>query len=412
MKKQNDLNPLKLNINIIFLAIWSMAGVFLFVNYAPETSILGIALNIFIVVLSLTQLFRYVSWVSFLISSLLFVGAGYSILNNNQEFLITSGIGTGVFLITTILCELFSSQGRKMEENYGRLKQVIESLLIYDQNTSLMRWKFAKQALNTEILRGRRYNNDVTLVLFDIRNKEQFPEDDIRRIKHSVADIILSSIRTDIDIGFIGDAIGLILPETDLSGTNILTERLIRRFSRKVDAYIAAGICCFPEDAISPEDIAERAEEALRVALNSNKSMVSYRSLMEEMPETKPEEEEKDSFTQPVELRDGHSSRQDYVTILENIDLDENEWVVWIEGFNQMSDLITIEKSLNASDYVESVEFLFLQAHHLVVKVQSTSDNLAKEENPFPGWQVKKTNLANHYFLIAAEEGPDDDNDA
>ena len=98
--------------------------------------------------------------------------------------------------------------------------------------------------------------------------------------------------------------------------------------------------------------------------------------------------------------------------ILENIDLDENEWVVWIEGFNQMSDLIKIEKSLRASDLVEGVEFLFLQANHLVIRIQSTSENLANESQPFPGWQVKKTNQANHYFLIAADEEQNNNHDA
>ena len=410
MKNQNQIKTLKLFTNIIFLAICVMAGVFLFVNYTPELSVLGIALTLFIIILSLTQLFKYVSWVSLIISTLLFIGASYSLLNNNQEFLITSGIGAGIFLITTIICEVNASQVRKIDEDYKRLQQVIDSLLIYDQNTSLMRWKFAKQALNTEILRGRRYENDVTLVVFDIRNKEQFPEDDIRRINHGVAEIIQASIRSDIDIGFIGDVIGLILPETGLAGASILAERLIKRFSRKVDAYIAAGVCSFPEDAISPEDIVERAEEALRVALNSDQSMVSYRSLMEQ--EDKSIREEENGFTQPVDLGDIHNSKQDYVTILENIDLDEDEWVVWIEGFNQMSDLIEIEKSLTALDHIENVEFLFLQANHLVVRIKTTSENLTEENEPFPGWHVKKTNLANHYFLIAAEDVPDNDNDA
>jgi len=329
-------------------------------------------------------------------------------LNNSQEALITSGVGIGIFFVTTIICELYTRQVNKIEENYNRLQQVIESLLIYDKN--LMRWKFAKQALNTEILRGRRYENDVTLVVFDIRHKEQFPEDDIRRINRSVAEILQSSIRTDIDVGFIGDVIGLILPETGFSGAEILTERLIKRFSRKVDANISAGICSFPDDAISPEDIVERAEEALRVAVNSEQSVVSYQSLVQEEPDGTLDEDE--GFTQPVDLGEGHNSNQDYVMILENIDLDENEWVVWIEGFNQMSDLIKIEKSLRTSDFVEGVEFLFLQANHLVVRIQSTSENLADESQPFPGWQVKKTNQANHYFLIGADEKPKNDADA
>jgi len=409
MKNESEFKTNTLYILIAFLLIWGMAGAFLFIKYTPHTSILGIALNVFIVIFSLTQLFPYSSWVSLIISTLLFIGSSYSLLIDTQEVLISSGIGTAIFLITTFLCKLYTKQIQQLKEKHTRLQQVIDSLLIYDQNTSLMRWKFAKQALSTEILRGRRYQNDVCLVLFDIRNKEQFPQEDIRRIRRSIAEIIQNSIRTDIDIAFTNDVMGLILPETGSSGAQVLTGRLIKRFARKVDANIVAGIASFPQDAVTEEEIIERTEDALRIALHSDRTIINFHSLHQEQTEEE-QELEGDESTQPIYLDKEQSTQQDYITILENINLDINEWVVWIEGFNQMSDLIQVQNSLLASDFVEDLEFLFLQANHLVVRIQSSSERLEKESQPFPGWQIKKMNTTNHYILIAEEESDHNSN--
>ncbi len=409
MKNKRDFQTNKLNILIAFLVIWGMGGVFLFINDTPHLSILGITLNIFIVIFSLTQLFPFSSWISFILSALLFAGSSYSLLNETQDILISAGIGTGIFLITTILCHIYTKQNQQLDKNLTRLQQVIDSLLIYDKNTSLMRWRFAQQALSTEILRGRRYESEVSLILFDIRNKEQFPLEDIRRIQQNISEIIQKSIRTNIDVGFINDAIGLILPETGSSGAQILTSRLIKRFARKVDANIVAGIACFPDDAVTEEEIKERTEDALRFALHSEHSLINYHTLAKEQAEE--EKQQENESTQPMALESESESQLDYVTILESINLDADEWIVWIEGFNQMSDLVEIEKSLLNSDYINNLEFLFLQANHLVVKIRSRSEDLSKESQPFPGWYVKKINTVNQYFLIAKEES-NHDNDA
>jgi GGDEF domain-containing protein len=402
MKKPTELQTRKLFVYIILLVIWSVIGAYLLVTYSPITSLLGLALNIFIIIFSLTSLFSYSSWASLIVSVALFTGAGYSLLNVNRDFLISSGIGAGIFLLTTTICEIYTHQMRKIDEKYSRLQQVTDSLVIYDRMTSLMRWKFAQQTLTSEILRGRRYQNDVSLVFFDFRQRDQFSSEEIRRTNKVIAEIVLDEIRTNLDIAFINDIIGLILPETNRSGAIILTKRLVQKFNRQVDARVVAGVANFPGDAITDEDLVERAKTALQVALNSEQSVVDFNALRGEQQSTKNQESDK---TQPVEVEGEHSPRQDYVAILENIDLDDDEWIVWIQGFNQMSDLIEVKRSLEELDHAQSIEFLFLQKNHLVIKLRSTLDNIIAEPNPFPGWKVKKTSPENRYLLIEREEG-------
>ncbi len=397
---QTDLQTRKLYLYIVLLVIWSMVGAYLLVSFTPTLSLLGIALNIFVIIFSLTDLFPYASWASMVLALGLFTGAGYSLLNINQELLISSGIGAGVFLLTTVICTIYAAQIRKVDEKYARLQQVTDSLVIYDRFTSLMRWKFAQQTLTTEILRGRRYHSEVSLVMFDYRQRDQFTREDIRRINKVVAEILLDGIRTNLDVAFINDHLGLILPETEFEGAMILTQRLLQRCNRQVDARVVAGLATFPDDAITEDEIIERTKTALQVAINTDQLAVGFKDL------NKNTEVGNDNtgLTESDLINDGPKDQQDYVAILENIDLDEDEWIVWIEGFEKMEDLALVEESFTKIDHVELIEFLFLQENHLVFKVRSSQKNLLEIQNPFPGWDVIKTSPENRYLLISMEK--------
>lgn len=397
---QTDLQTRKLYLYIILLVIWSMIGAYLLVSFTPTLSLLGIALNVFVIIFSLTGLFPYVSWVSLVLAVGVFTGAGYSLLNLNQDLLISSGIGFVVFLLTTIICSIYASQVRKVDEKYARLHQVTDSLVIYDKFTSLMRWKFAQQSLSSEILRSRRYHNEVTLVMFDYRQRDQLTPEDIRRINKEVAEILLDGIRTNLDIAFINDHLGLILPETGNEGALILTQRLLQRCNHQVDAQVVAGLATFPDDAITEDEIFERTMTSLQTAVNSDKLAVSFQDLNKAA-----EQEEGDTGLSESEMTgDGSKYQQDYVTILENIVLDEDEWIVWIEGFEKMEDLALVEEGFNMIDHIESIEFLFLQENHLVFKIRSSQIDLLDVPSPFPGWEVIKTSPENRYLLIAMEK--------
>jgi GGDEF domain-containing protein len=398
--RQTDLQTRKLYLYIVLLVIWSMVSGYLLVSFTPTLRLLGIALNIFVIIFSLTEIFPYASWVSLVLAVGLFTGAGYSLLNITQELLISSGVGAAVFVLSAVICTIYAAQVRKVDEKYARLQQVTDSLVIYDRFTSLMRWKFAQQTLTTEILRGRRYHSEVTLVMFDYRQHDQFDQEDIRRINKVIAEVLLDGIRTNLDVAFINDHLGLILPETGSEGGMILTQRLLQRCNRQVDARVVAGLATFPDDAITEDEIIERTKTALQVAINSDLLAVSFQDLHKE---DKVKENEDDLPASDLSI-EGSKNQQDYVAILENIDLNEDEWIVWIEGFEKMEDLAMVEESINKIDHVESIEFLFLQENHLVFKVRSSQKDLLDISNPFPGWDVIKTSPENRYMLISMEK--------
>ncbi|MBG0785159.1 MAG: hypothetical protein H0S79_08650 [Anaerolineaceae bacterium] len=407
MKNTNELLTRKLFLYIILLVIWGALSNFLLIQFSPTTAILGIALNLFTLVFSLTNLFPGATWVGLVLSVALFAGANYSLLNVSRDFFMSTGIGVIIFIVTAFFAEINVRKLHQIDENYSRLQQVTDSLVIYDRQTSLMRWKFAEQALTTEILRGRRYHNDVSFVLFDYRQKERISKSDLLRINKVIAEVIQESIRTHIDIGFINGRIGLILPETPLEGAMILTTRLVQKFNRLVDARIVAGVANFPDDAITDEDLVDRAKTAVMAAIDSNTPVVNFSSLEEE-PSTSVHQEFDESPYLEADQSES-SSREDYVAILEDIDLADDEWIAWVEGFNEMADLVNIERKLGEVDHIESTEFLFLQSDYLVIKFKTTLTNLFGEEDPLPGWEIKRSNPEYRYLLIAVKEEPEAD---
>ncbi|MBG0770082.1 MAG: hypothetical protein H0S82_00150, partial [Anaerolineaceae bacterium] len=264
--------------------------------------------------------------------------------------------------------------------------------------TSLMRWKYAKQTLTTEILRGRRYHNDVSVVLFDYDQRNQLSQEDIDRFNKVLAEVLLDGIRTNLDIAFINDHLGLILPETGDKGALILTQRLVQKVNRLVDVRVVAGIASFPQDAITEDEIVLQAKAAMQVALETDLLVTTYHGINPEdleagyLPDT--------SIAEPAEDQREH---QEYVNILESIALDKNQWVVWIEGFDTMNDLSVIEEQFNEIAHIQGIDFLFVQENHLVIKISSRLEDLINTPDAFPGWVIVKTSPENHYLLIRKE---------
>ena len=146
-----------------------------------------------------------------------------------------------------------------------------------------------RAAVQTETRRARRYDQKLSLVLFDL---DRFGEVNLG-VGELVADrllreasILLHNKVRDIDIvGRFGeDELGLVLPETDRNGAFLVADRFRREveshFSHRGSAAkggaltVSGGVACYPEDAKTPEELVERAARALYHAKASGKNAV------------------------------------------------------------------------------------------------------------------------------------------
>jgi len=391
---------------VIFLAgmlsAWSMAAVFSMMNFNPQAGILGVALNIIILVMTLTNLFPQADWVSFGFSILVYALVNIFRFGFTDKFLIISGVGFLVFFLSTFLSRIFKKQADALDEQFYYQNYVIDSLSVHDRITNLMNWRFAKRALITEIMRSRRYHGELCLVLFEVQQKTQAGIKTIEKIEKLLADIIQDVIRPDVDIPFISHRIGLILPERNLTFTKDFTERIIKILKNNIDVNISAGIANFPHDADNAQDLHERAEAALQVGLSSDQSLVLYQSLVKDKTIQKRDQSLTlaNEGTEPVTVHLKKLPYNIYAKILKSIPLNELEWVVWIKGFRDLKGLMRSENNLLAIEHIIKAEFLFVQGNNLVLKIKSRLLNLAETDKPFPGWVLVKMNRKEHFLLI------------
>ena len=158
-----------------------------------------------------------------------------------------------------------------------------------DTLTGLATDRAFHRELQHELRRARRYRQKAAVVLFDL---DGFAETN-DRLGPLVADrllreaaILLSNKIRDIDVAARPgeDELALLLPETDRNGALLVAERFraeLESFFRRresaggpVHLTVSAGVACFPEDALTPELLLERAARALYQAKAMGKNTV------------------------------------------------------------------------------------------------------------------------------------------
>ncbi len=117
-----------------------------------------------------------------------------------------------------------------------RLRRDLESQTARDEMTGLINRRFVLERLEEEVARAIRYNQAMTLVLFDIDHvngvNEEFGNEKGDEVISAVADAVREQIRgTDIASRFGGEEFLVLCPHTDRANAQFLAERLRRRVS-------------------------------------------------------------------------------------------------------------------------------------------------------------------------------------
>jgi hypothetical protein len=194
----------------------------------------------------------------------------------------------------------------------------------------------------------------------------------------------------------------LILPDRDIVFTQEFAKLIILMMGQNHAVPISAGLANFPQNANSVQELVDQATSALKVALKLGEPFVTYHSHLSEDEDGKLRETPDSSleFTQQDNVVAKKNRYKDYETILTNLDLNENEWVIWLHGFNRIEDLYNSDRNLQEIEHISNIEFLFVQANHIVAKVRSNLDNLVEQEGAFPGWEIKKINPTTQFILL------------
>ncbi|HBO33620.1 MAG TPA: hypothetical protein DD636_02600 [Anaerolineaceae bacterium] len=262
---------------IIFL-VWLIFATSIVLTINQQTSVLGLAVLMMVVMLTFTSLFPRSSQILTLIGSIIYLVVYYSIYPITWASITTPVIVVLMFFIT----EAFGSFVlRKMNENYHRMQtniDLLNNLVQYDSETGLLKPQYLYPKLDDELTRSRRFKHQFSIVMLKVACGAVAGTEgrESAEIDQMIAKLLLQNSRTRIDIPFLHNQFGVILPETDMEGATIFAKRLLEKSMQVSLLNMRIGISTFPNDAITTEELVKDCEAALQEAQVSGKAIVRY----------------------------------------------------------------------------------------------------------------------------------------
>ena len=176
--------------------------------------------------------------------------------------------------------------GADVEAQYH---EEIYRLTIVDGLTQVHNKRYLFEALERELIRGRRHSRNLAVLMFDI--------DHFKRINdlhgHLAGDFVLKELarlvqsrirRDEVFARYGGEEFCIILPETTLDGAVELAERLRQQVhdhtfvfqQDKIKVTVSLGCAVLSEDDRNAGELLRRADERLYEAKNSGRNRVCY----------------------------------------------------------------------------------------------------------------------------------------
>ena len=213
--------------------------------------------------------------------------------------LLLRGEPIGVICVTDkIGAEEFSSEDEDMLLNLAfhsalaiekvQLHEEVLKIAATDGLTGLYNHRTFQEKLKEELERARRFKHSVALVMFDIDHFKEF-NDTYGHLKgdemlQRVACIMTDNIRTiDFAARYGGEEFALILPEESYEGAMVVAERIRKKVQehqleingKSASVTISGGIAVYPDDALSREELIEKADKALYLSKRTGRNRIS-----------------------------------------------------------------------------------------------------------------------------------------
>ncbi len=162
-------------------------------------------------------------------------------------------------------------------------------LSITDELTGLSNRRCFDSTFEKEFLRASRYNNKLTLVMFDIDYFKSIND----KYGHQCGDFVLKQVanaalqtfrKTDTVFRYGGEEFSVILTETDINQSVIPLERFRKTIEtlglmyqgKKIDFTVSIGACQLTPEICTKEDFIQITDEALYKAKNTGRNKVVF----------------------------------------------------------------------------------------------------------------------------------------
>ncbi|NQT82362.1 diguanylate cyclase [bacterium] len=169
-------------------------------------------------------------------------------------------------------------------------KELYKKLATQDGLTKVNNYTFFRQFLGLELEKCLRYDYPVTLLMIDVDDLKSYNDNqghmEGNRALKKIGEILKGFVRkADVAARYGGDEFAVIFSHTTKEKGAAVGERL-RRLVQETDfkgertlpgknMTISIGVAACPEDAVSPEELISRADQALYEAKSKGKNDVS-----------------------------------------------------------------------------------------------------------------------------------------
>jgi diguanylate cyclase (GGDEF)-like protein len=167
----------------------------------------------------------------------------------------------------------------------------IEKLSYTDSMTGVFNYRYFYKRLNEEILRAKRYERELSLVILDIDNFKSFNDNFGHQagdlILRQLSDLITRTIRSiDVVSRYGGEEFCIIMPDTGIGNCAVFIERLrshIAEFKFESELFVkgsnitvSVGGAVYPHQALTPDRLIYCADMALLKAksIGRNKAIM------------------------------------------------------------------------------------------------------------------------------------------
>jgi GGDEF domain-containing protein len=158
----------------------------------------------------------------------------------------------------------------------GDMEDVLEKVIFPKYGQRVIGIDNASEEIKVELIRSRRHNRPLSVVVVSIDQQEfnRNLQQTIKKIQQAMMNrYLLASLaqilgkearRTDMIVeqsdldGFI-----ILCPETSTEGSNILVDRIQSVASDRLGIHVKFGIAAFPEDALTFEELLQKAQQNL-----------------------------------------------------------------------------------------------------------------------------------------------------
>jgi two-component system, cell cycle response regulator len=168
----------------------------------------------------------------------------------------------------------------------AKYHEEIYRMTIVDGLTQIHNKRYLFEALEKELIRARRYERDLSVLMFDIdffkRINDQYGHLAGDHVLRELARIVQDRIRRDeVFARYGGEEFVIVLPETSLAGAVALAENLRTRVGSHAFAFQGEQIpvtisigCALLQDDKAATDLIQRADEKLYQAKRSGRNRV------------------------------------------------------------------------------------------------------------------------------------------